>query len=39
MVEILQKMLTVDPEKRVDWNFLLNYPIFQTTPINPPPVP
>lgn len=31
-------MLTVDPEKRIEWNVLLNHPLFQTKTeiINPP---
>jgi len=28
MFEILHKMLTVDPEKRIEWDVLLNYPLF-----------
>ncbi len=26
-------MLTVDPTKRIEWNTLLNYPLFDKSPI------
>ncbi|EAR94331.2 Serine/Threonine kinase domain protein (macronuclear) [Tetrahymena thermophila SB210] len=31
--ELLYKMLTVDPAKRIEWNTLLNYPLFEKSPI------